>query len=116
MVVRFSAAIACALALAHDAEAHGYLSKPAPRNLLTEFGEGSSNKQSLNGGFGNPTGINPAEYENENGHGLCGDYVNRKAFSDPFALQGNAAAKPLVSFSAGDYMDLEVVLRQHHEG
>jgi len=116
MAVRISAAIACALALVHDTEAHGYLSKPAPRNVLTEFGEGSSNKQSLNGGFANPSGINPVEYENQNGHGLCGDYVNRKAFSDPKAEQGNAAAKPLVSFNAGDYMDLEVVLTAHHEG
>ncbi len=108
----------CALVLAHEAQAHRYLSKPEPRNLLSPlFGEGVENKHSLNGGFGNPDGINPAQYENANGHGLCGDYVDRKAsFSDPSAPQGNAAKRPLVSYAAGGYMDLEVVLTAHHEG
>ncbi len=117
MAVRVTAALACALVLAHEAQAHGYLSKPEPRNVLSpSFGEGVENTQSLNGGFGNRDGINPAEYENANGHGLCGDYVDRKAFSDPSAPQGNAAKRPLVSYAAGGYMDLEVVLTAHHEG
>lgn len=106
-MVRFDFIFISLLFLVSKTHGHGYLSNPSPRQVLNNGGPyGPGDIQSLAGG-------GPA-IEQVQGHGLCGDNAQRRAFSDPASPY--SAALPKVSYVSGQYMNLTVTMTAHHWG
>ena len=124
--MRCKAIIASFIVLGHanvnTVEAHGFLSKPASRNVIHRAGPqfpvsstmgGNGDIQNLNAGIGGgPEGM---AKELSQGHGLCGDDSTLRRFMAPNAY-GPSSDTISETYIEGQSIDIEVSLTAYHKG
>mmetsp|Transcript_10953 Transcript_10953/g.21740 ORF Transcript_10953/g.21740 Transcript_10953/m.21740 type:complete len:1383 (+) Transcript_10953:208-4356(+) len=125
MVLSTLRTLAVVLPFAFQVEGHGYMSKPAARNVVHALGPavpgdgafGPGNVQNLNGGIGGGT-AGQATYERD-GYAVCGDIPSRPggpAFQAPFSQPWDSVTPVQGVYVAGGPIEIEITTTAQHMG